>query len=311
MKKSKSILVTCYVDPDLDGVAGAIAYGEFLQKTGVDAVVGIIGEPHDEAKYVLNRFHLEYPQTITNSDGFNEVILVDASDLNGLEGKISPEKVMEIIDHRKVHEADKFPHAKTHIELVGAAATLVAEKFVGNNVDISIESATLLYAAIISNTFNFKGSVTTDRDRAAAEWLNTVAKLPASFWRDVFIAKSDLAGDKLAKRIEDDFAWFVMDDKKVGIAQVEVIGAQKLIAERSGEIIHKLKTIKVNMGLDFVFLNTVELEDTKNFFLAQDIETQDLLEKVLGVRFTGVVAERTNIVIRKQIVPLLRDELCR
>lgn len=50
-----------------------------------------------------------------------------------------------------------------------------------NNVDISKESATLVYGAIISNTLNFKGSVTTDRDKIAAEWLNKVAKLPEDF----------------------------------------------------------------------------------------------------------------------------------
>ncbi len=283
----------------------------FCEKTGEDAVVGIIGEPHDEAKYVLNRFHLEYPQTITNSDGFNEVILVDASDLNGLEGKISPEKVMEIIDHRKVHEADKFPQAKTHIELVGAAATLVAEKFVGNNVDISIESATLLYAAIISNTLNFKGSVTTNRDRSAAEWLHRMVELPENFWRDMFIAKSDLTGDKLVKRIESDFAWLVIGGKNVGIAQIEMIGAEELISKRSSEIIQKLEAIKTNMGLDFVFLNTIELDDTKNIFVTGDIKTKKLVEKVLGVQFTGDMAVRPRIVMRKQIVPLLRDELCR
>ena len=177
----KPILVTCYVNPDLDGVAGAIAYGEFLQKTGKNTVVGIIGEPHDEAKYILDRFGFEYPPIIPNADNFDEVILVDASDLNGLEGKISAEKVIEIIDHRKVHEADKFPKAKAQIELVGAAATLVAEKFIQNNVDVSKESATLVYGAIISNTLNFKGSVTTDRDKEAAAWLNKVANCPKIF----------------------------------------------------------------------------------------------------------------------------------
>ena len=113
----KPTLVTCYVNPDLDGVAGAIAYGEFLQKTGKNAVVGIIGEPHDEAKYILDRFGFEYPPIIENADNFDEVILVDASDLNGLEGKISAEKVIEIIDHRKVHEADKFPKPKHKLSL--------------------------------------------------------------------------------------------------------------------------------------------------------------------------------------------------
>ena len=303
------ILVTSYINPDLDGVAGAIAYGEFLQKTGKNAVVGIIGEPHDEAKYILDRFGFEYPPMIVNSDNFNKIILVDASDLNGLEGKISAEKVIEIIDHRKVHEADKFPKAKAQIELVGAAATLVAEKFMQNNIDISKESATLVYGAIISNTLNFKGSVTTDRDKEAAAWLNKVAKLPEDFWKDLFIAKSDLSGNKLAERIEGDFAWFVMGDKKVGIAQVEMIGAKKLVNERNGEIIQVLEKIKKEMSLDFIFQNTIELENTKNFFVAQDSGTKKLLEKVLNVQFAGVVAERPNLIMRKQIVPLLKEEL--
>src|SRR3989344_8817428 len=100
----KSTLVTSYVNPDLDGIASAIAYGEFLQKRGKNAVVGVIGEPQDEAKYIFTRFGFAYPNMISNTDAFDEVILVDASDLNGLKGKIDHKKVIEIIDHRKTNE---------------------------------------------------------------------------------------------------------------------------------------------------------------------------------------------------------------
>lgn len=304
----KQILITCYVNPDLDGVAGAIAYCEFLQKTGKNAVVGIIGEPHDEVKYILDRYNFTYPQTILNSDNFNEVILVDASDLNGLEGKIAPEKVIEIIDHRKINEADKFPNAKVQIELVGSASTLIAEKFIQNNINISKESATLLCGAIISNTLNFKGGVTTERDKKAVEYLNKIALLPNNFWKELFGAKSDLLGDKLKERIEGDFAWFVLGDKKVGIAQIEIIGVENLIKERGEEIIQILEKIKAEMNLDFIFQNTIELEDCKNFFVA-DNQTQSLLEKVLNIKFDGFVAEKPNLIMRKQIVPLLKEEL--
>ena len=305
----KPILVTSYVNPDLDGVASAVAYGEFLQKTGKNAVVGIIGEPHDEAKYILDRFGFAYPKMIPDPDNFDEVILADASDLNGLEGKIAPEKVIEIIDHRKVHEADKFPKAKAQIELVGACATLVAERFMQNKIDISRESATLVYGAIVSNTLNFQSSATTDRDREVAEWLNQVAKLPESFWKDLFIAKSDLSGQKLTERIEGDFAWFVMGDKKVGIAQIEMIGAKKLVDERGGEIVQVLEKIKKEMNLDFIFQNTIELVDAKSFLVSQDSETQKLLERILKVQFTGDVAEISKLIMRKQIVPLLKESL--
>src|SRR5680860_333285 len=228
----KPILITCYVNPDLDGVSGVIAYCEFLQKTGKNAVIGIMGEAYDEAKYILDRYNFTYPQSIVNDDNFDKVILVDCSDLNGLEGKITPNKVIEIIDHRKINEADKFPNAKVQIELVGAAATLVAEKFIHNNIDISKESATLLCGAIISNTLNFKGGVTTERDREVFKHLNKIAQLADNFWQELFEAKSDMSGNKLKERIEGDFAHFIFGDKKVGIAQIEMIGADKLIAER-------------------------------------------------------------------------------
>ena len=305
----KPILVTCYVDPDLDGVAGAIAYAEFLQKIGRNAVVGIIGEPHTEAKYVLNRFGFECPPTIPNVDDFDEVILVDASDLNGLEGKVTPNKVIEIIDHRKVHEANKFSNADVHIELVGAACTMVAEKFMQNNIAISTKSDVLLYSAIIYNTLNFKGTVTTSRDIKAATWLNQTAQLPEVFWKDLFVAKSDLSGAKLTERIDSDFAHFNMGGKKVGIAQIEMIGAEKLVAERSNEIVQVLEKIKTTMSLDYIFLTIIELENNKNFFLTYDIATKQLLEKVLQVRFVGHIAMRPDLIMRKQITPLLKDEL--
>jgi manganese-dependent inorganic pyrophosphatase len=180
-------LVTCYVDPDLDGTAGAIAYAEFLQKNNVEAVAGVVGEPHEEAKYILDRFGFNYPLSVENSKNYEEVVLVDASDVVGLNGKIEPEKVIEIIDHRKINQKEKFTNAKkVQIEFVGAAATLVAEKFMSSNTEISKSSAILLCGAIISNTLNFKATVTTNRDREAFKWLNNFAQLPEKFWKEKY-----------------------------------------------------------------------------------------------------------------------------
>lgn len=305
----KPILITGYVNPDLDAVAGTIAYSEFLNKTGRNSIVGLIGEPHDEAKYILDNYHIEYPQIIPNADNFDEVILVDASDLIGIEGKIAPEKVIEIIDHRKVHEADKFPNAKVQIELVGSASTLVTEKFIQNNIEISKESAILLCGAITSNTLNFKGGVTTDRDRVAFEYLNKIAQLPLDFAKELFKSKSDLSGDKLKERILGDLAWFNMGNKKVSVAQIEMVGAEKLIEERLNEIIDIIEETKNEMQLDIIFMNIIELDECKNYFISNDTETQKLLEKILDIKFNGSVAERPNLIMRKQIVPLLKEEL--
>jgi manganese-dependent inorganic pyrophosphatase len=305
----KPVLITCYVNPDLDGVACVLAYAEFLSKSGKNVVTGIIGEPHDEVKYLLQRFSIQYPAAILNADDYDEVMLVDSSELNGLEGKVAPEKAIEIIDHRKGHEADKFPQAKVQIELVGAAATLIAEKFINNHIAISQQSAILLCGAIISNTLNFKGSVTTERDKQAVVWLNTTAQLPENFWQELFLAKSELSGHKLRDRIQQDFAWFIMGDKKLGIAQIEMIGVKKLLEDRETEIIEILREMESEMDLDYIFQNTLELQEGRNYFVTHHESTKRLLEKILPITFFEDVAEYRELIMRKQIVPLLKKEL--
>lgn len=305
----KPILVTTYVNPDLDGLAGAIAYAEFLQKSGKIPKAAIMGEPHAEAKYVLDRFGFAYPETISNADNFDRVIIIDASDPNALAGNIAAEKVVEIIDHRKIHAADKFPNAKVQIEMVGAVATLVAEKFRENKVSVSSESAILLYGAIISNSLNFKASVTTGRDKKAAKWLNRFARLTENFYHELFVAKSDLSGAKLAEQIKREFGFYVLNGKRMGIAQIEMIGAEKLIAVRGGEIVQVLNQIKTERELDYVFQNIIELEGGKGFFVTDHNPTKAVLEKALNARFTGIMSISPQLLMRKQLVPLLADFL--
>jgi len=305
----KPTLITCYVNPDLDGYAGIVAYTELLKKTGKNVVAGIIGEPHDEVKYVLDRFNLERVEVIPDDELFDEVILIDASEINGLKGRVTPGKVVEIIDHRKINEADKFVNAKVQIELVGAAATLVAEKFKQNNISISKESAILLYSAIISNTLNFKGGVTTTRDKELFEWLRQFIEVPDDYWKELFTAKSDLSGDLLSSRMEGDIAGFIFNGIKISIAQLEIIGSEQLVEERKEEMVDILHTIEKDLNLDLIFLNIIDLELAKNYFITDNDKTKILLKEAIGVEFGGVVAEREQLIMRKQIVPLIKKVL--
>ncbi|MCR4280073.1 MAG: hypothetical protein NUV82_01450 [Candidatus Komeilibacteria bacterium] len=51
------------------------------------------------------------------------------------------------------------------------------------------------------------------------------------------------------------------------------------------------------------------MEELRNFFVTADDSAKVLLEKVLNIRFSGAVAERPDLIMRKQIVPLLKKEL--
>ncbi len=164
-------------------------------------------------------------------------------------------------------------------------------------------------SAIISNTLNFKGGVTTDRDKKVAEYLNNIAKLPDNFSKELFEAKSDLSGEKLSKTILGDLATYDIANKKFSIAQIEMIGAEELIKNRLDEILDILNKTKKENNLDFIFLSAIDLEKEKVYIITDDENTKELVKKILQIDFIGNIAIKDELIMRKQISPLLKKEL--
>lgn len=303
------IIVTAYSNPDLDGTASAIAYAELLKKQSKNARVAFFGTPHREAQFVFKTFDIDKPaqaENILNQE--DRLILVDASDLRGISNLIYPKQVIEIIDHRQVNQADKFPNAKIQIELVGSCATLIAEKFFKEKIIIATSSAALLYSAIISNTVNFQANVTTDRDKKMCDWLVKQFDLPKGYIHKMFVAKSVLK--KTLKEIfYDDFATFEFRSRKLGIAQLEIVNTDEFVCKNKDEIQQALTKIKEEKKLDLIFLSLIDLEKIKNTFIVIDEPSKKLLKQALGIRFENNISHQEGIMMRKTIVPIIKDLL--
>ncbi|HRY59896.1 MAG TPA: DHH family phosphoesterase [Patescibacteria group bacterium] len=302
-------IITSYKNPDLDGVACAFAYSELLRSENKDATATIFGIPQIEAQFVTNAFNIPALDDVENIiEQSDNIILVDTSNLNELSNKINPEKVIEIIDHRKINDASEFANAKIQIELVGSAATLVAERFYNSGLNTSKESATLLFLAIVSSTVNFQSKVTTDRDCKMADWLKTKFELSDNFIRDMFIAKSSF-DRPLEDIMIDDLAKFTFNGKTIGIAQLEIVGVDDFV-QKNMELLKKaLEEIKKSESLDLVFITFIDLVDAYNEFFAVDEDMQKVLEIALNVRFDNGVAKQEGILMRKQIIPLVKEVL--
>lgn len=299
------VVVTSYVQPDLDGYACAVAYTEFLNKTGKPAALRIFGIPHIEARHLLEKFGFRFEED--SSTPLDKVILVDASELKNLDEFIKPEHVVEVIDHRKFNDADSFINAKIQIELVGSAATLIAEKFYKNKVEISIPAATMLYGAIVSNTLNFRAKVTTERDKKMAQWLNEKLGLGQDFIDDMFRAKSNVEGENLAAAIDADFAHFDFGaGGKIGIGQLEIMDAQSIAESRKEEVLEALRHENTLEKLDRSFMSFIDLGAYCNIFVTDDADLQKILIDIFGVEFKNDVAVRPGYIMRKEITPLLK-----
>ncbi len=304
---SLPILITAKINPDLDGVACAYAYSRLLRTRGENAVGGIFGQMHVEAKYLVDRFNIQ-DVVYDPKDSFHKFILVDASDMAGMPSPIRTEDVIEVIDHREEHRAHElFPNAKIQIEQVGSAATLIVEKYQSLKCSIDFSSAVLLFGAIHSNTLNFQASIATNRDREAVDWLRSQAEIPASLIEDMFAMKTQLISEHLANAIRIDAKQFAIGKKKIGIAQLEVLYLQKLADSRLSDILIELKNMKDQYRLDATMLTAVDLREGFNLFITQDGELQSAITNALDIGFVGNIAKRKGFLLRKQLVPKLKS----
>ena len=306
MSKSKlEVVITTYRDPDTDGFACALAYAEFFNRIGKPAVAKLFGRLHRESLYVLKSLRHKHINKPVSEFSRRKIILVDASETKGLDPSVVTKQVVGIIDHRSANEAGKFINAEIQIEPVGAAATLIAEKFHKTRQPISRLAAGLLYAGIISNTLNLKARVTTSRDRKMANWLFAQAKLPRDLIKGMFLAKSDLTGNKLKKQMIHDLAWFYIGKKMIGIAQLEIVGARILIKYRMDDFDRIMARIKRRYHMDHIFLSIIDLRQGNNTFVCFDPDYRLVLEKTLRVKFKHNIAKWFGLIMRKEIVPKL------
>lgn len=300
------IVCTTYDGPDLDGYGCSVAYAELLRAQGKDAEAHIWGTPHLEVQWLLNEYDLE--QVSDDADPNAKVVLLDTSDPESLQGRYPADQVIEVIDHRKLHFAEKFTNAKIQIELVGAAATLVAERFKEANITPSKESAILLYGGILSNTQNFSGTAT-DRDREMAKWLKEVSGAPDDFAQRMFLAKSDLSGSKLQETLIGDSKALKIKDKIVGTLQLEIIGIDDLIKTRRDEIETELTRMKNDHNCDYAFVNMKDLDSGISSILCADDETRELLGKAPGIKWDGRLGKSSTFTLRKQITAWINENL--
>ncbi|MBI2473396.1 DHH family phosphoesterase [Candidatus Uhrbacteria bacterium] len=301
------ILVTSYENPDLDGTACAVALAELLIQEGEEALAGIFGNLHREAEHVMRTFNLERPlDAALFIDQVDEIILTDASDLRGLSPLIDPQKVTTVIDHRKDYNPDDFPNADFQIELVGSAATLVTEQFIERGFIPGKTAVYLLAGAIVSNTVNFQNKVTTQRDREAFDWLKNQRELPEDFVQQLFESKSTFTPENLFVEIEHDAARFEFGDKHIGIAQLEMVNAQAFMSDFQDQLIEVLRALHQKNKIDYGFLSIVDIDQGRTIFVCEDEYLKNSLSQATGVEWQGYTAYTNGMMMRKEIVPLLR-----
>lgn len=301
------IIITSYKDPDMDGYASMVAYAELLKANNFDVVAGFTGNLGVEVKFVLDYLILTSIEKIISLDNFDSIVLVDSEQIEATELPAEVTKIKEVIDHHVAHKSQTYTWAHVEIDLIGACATLIFERFLKENKVPTKNTAALLYAGIISNTINLKNKITSDRDIKAVKYLKELAEIPDDFVEKMFSAKSDTGGLKLKEMLKNDYYERDFFGKKFSMSQLELVGVNELVGSRFDELKTIIKDLTSKDKPDYQFLNLIDILDGYNVIVAFNQETEKLLNDSMGLNFENGVARVNHIIMRKEIIAKLKE----
>ena len=300
-------IITSYVCPDVDGIGCMYAYSELLRKNGEDADYYFEGKLKKEAEIILEKYKIQLNEKMMVNDD-DDIIMVDNNELNFLPDCIKKEKIVEIIDHHtRCKWIDEMPKIKCQIEFIGAAATLVAERYKKQEIVPSREAAILLYYGIISNTMNLKIKMTTDRDKEMARWLKSfVPEINDDITREIFIKKSEI-GDNLEEEMEIGFKnRFV--SIKWSIGQLEVADAENFISKYYNDMQDIMNRVSKENDIDYISVNIMDVLNGYNIIIAGNERTKDMLaENFKAFKFENMMAKSYEFYSRKEIVKVIGE----
>ena len=123
-----TVYVFGHINPDSDSIVSAIAATELLKARGIDAVACKQGDVNPESKFILEKFGLKTPETITSVEGKN-IALVDTTELTQLPSDIDKATVVFVADHHKLGGLKTAMPLEVYGQPVGCAATVLTNIF--------------------------------------------------------------------------------------------------------------------------------------------------------------------------------------
>ena len=300
-------VITSYSNPDLDGVSCMYAYAELLHKKDIECEYFIYGTVKREVSIVCDMFDIKL-NPVKEWEKGSKAILVDLNNVSRV-NFIKPEDVIEVIDHHtKIIESNDCVNAKMQIEKLGAAATLVAERFKKENISISRESAILLFYGIISNSINLKVSMTSLKDIDMEKWLKSQCnEISEEKIKEIFEEKSKIDEANLEKEMEIGNCFSVLD-KSLTIGQMEIVDAEEFIKKHFNNIMQILKKLKDEKKVDYIYLNVIDIIKGETILITIDDSDEEYIKKVLDIDFKNHCGT-IKLTQRKEIVNTLCSKI--
>lgn len=277
-----------HLKPDTDAVVAAMGL-EYLYKHadcfGYDNPTAVVtGDINPETSFLFEKFGVTAPKVVSANDisDNDQVVLVDHNEASQRLENLNEDLISEIVDHHKVNLNLNKPIFMT-FKTWGSSSTIVYHLMKENDVTPDKKIASLMLAAILSDTVGFKSATTTPKDKELGMELAEIAEIKdiEAFTLDIFKAKSnvkDLLADQIVK---NDYKLFEFG-KRTFIGQLETVEQDAILTNRKDELLKAMQVVKDDEGVELLFLAITDILKVNTKLLILGDDEQAVAEKAFG-----------------------------
>ena len=294
--------------PDTDSTGSPIIWAWYLSEIqGIPAQANLLGEPNNEALFMLKYWQLKKPEIISEVAPAAPVIIVDTNNPTELPDAINQADIRAVIDHHKLVGGleTKAPIDIT-IRPLACTATIMHDLMGADAAKLPRAVKGAMLSCILSDTLAFRSPTTTDHDRALAEALAKELSVNLSdYTGQMFAAKSDVSAFSDAELLRMDSKSFTVGDQTFRISVLETTAPHVVLA-RKAALMEAMGRVAREDNVDEVLLFVIDILAEEATLLVPNEAVKSIAEKSFDVCVDGDSVVLPGVMSRKkQIVPQL------
>ncbi len=235
-----------------------------------------------------------------------EAIMVDHNEMSQAIEGLEHYRILEIIDHHRLGTlATRNPITFINMP-VGATSTIITTLYQENHVPIRSEIASILLCGILADTLVLQSATTTNRDRAAAEYLSNITNLDIdALGKDLLAAASNISGRSASELIAQDMKEYSEGKFSFTVSQIEVEDPHEILS-RKKEFIDELDLQRTKGGRLFSALLVTDITELSSLLL---VAAEKNFMQTLGLpkQEDSVYLMRDVVSRKKQLMPILSE----
>ncbi|MDC0499352.1 manganese-dependent inorganic pyrophosphatase [Paracoccaceae bacterium] len=294
--------------PDTDSTGSPIIWAWYLSEMqGIPAQANLLGEPNNEALFMLQHWQLDKPEIISEVAPGAPVVIVDTNNPAELPDAINQADIRAVIDHHKLVGGleTKAPIDIT-IRPLACTATIMHDLMGADAAKMPRAVKGAMLSCILSDTLAFRSPTTTDHDRALAEALAEELSVNLSeYAAQMFAAKSDVSAFSDVELLRMDSKSFPVGDQTFCVSVLETTAPHVVLA-RKAALMAAMGPVALEDNVDQVLLFVVDILAEEATLLVPNEAVKSIAEKSFDVCVDGDSVVLPGVMSRKkQIVPQL------